>query len=319
MAEAGITSVIDMALEPHALAAMVRAEANGTLTARPRAHRLLPEGQDQTPILEEVSRIAREHRSAWLRVMGVKIVSDGVIDSCTAAMKRPFANRTHPPPIWPPEVLNPTVTAADDMGLQVAIHAVGDAAIHGALDAFERAAKANGSSGRRHRIEHVEYVDAADVPRFGPLGITASMQPVHADPAIREHWAAMLGDDRAGRGYRWADLAESTVLALGTDAPTAPHEALGNLFVATTRRSALRPGLGEQDAQPPLDLEAALRHATIDAAWSCFDEGERGSLEPGKLADLVLLDRDPFSEGPESLLEARVVRTVVGGRVAYEG
>ncbi|MGZ4150258.1 MAG: amidohydrolase [Actinomycetota bacterium] len=319
MARSGITSVIDMALEGHSLEAMARAEANGTLTARLRGHWILGEAEDQTPVVEEVARLARGHASAWLRVVGVKIVSDGVIDSCTAAMLRPFADGTLPPPIWEPEALQAAVRAADAAGLQVAIHAIGDAAVRNALDAFADAARTNGTSGRRHRIEHVEYADVADVPRFGPLGVTASMQPVHADPAIRANWAAMLGDDRAERGYRWADLEAVTLLALGTDAPTAPLEALPNLFVATTRRSALQPGLGEQDAQPSLPLEAALRHMTIDAAWSCFDEDDRGSLEPGKLADLVVLDRDPFTEGPEALLEARVARTVVGGRVVYEG
>ncbi|MGE5226447.1 MAG: amidohydrolase [Planctomycetaceae bacterium] len=319
MARSGITSVIDMALEAHSLDAMTRAEAGGTLTARLRGHWILSEGEDQGSVVQEVARRAREHASAWLRVSGVKIVSDGVIDSCTAAMLRPFADGTLPPPIWPSEPLVAAVRAADAAGLQVAIHAIGDAAIRGGLDAFAEAARTNGTSGRRHRIEHVEYADAADVPRFGPLGVTASMQPVHADPAIRANWAAMLGDDRAERGFRWADLEAVTPLALGTDAPTAPLEALPNLFVAATRRSALQPGLGAADGQPPLPLEAALRHMTIDAAWSCFDEDDRGSLEPGKLADLVVLDRDPFAEGPDSLLEAQVVRTVVGGRVVYEG
>jgi predicted amidohydrolase YtcJ len=318
MARSGITSVVDMALEAHSLDAMARAEADGRLTARLRGHWILTEGEDQGPVVQEVARLAREHASAWLRVVGVKIVSDGVIDSCTAAMLRPFADGSLPPPIWPPEALVPAVRFADAAGLQVAIHAIGDAAIRNALVAFEDAARRNGTTGRRHRVEHIEYADAADVPRFGPLGVTASMQPVHADPAIRANWAAMLGDDRAERGFRWADLEAVTPLALGTDAPTAPLEPLPNLFVAATRRSALQPGLGAADDRPPLPLEAALRHMTIDAAWSCFDEDERGSLEPGKLADLVVLDRDPFAEGPDSLLEARVARTVVGGRVVYE-
>jgi predicted amidohydrolase YtcJ len=319
MARSGITSVIDMALEAHSLDAMARAEADGALTARLRGHWILTESEDQAPVVEEVARLGRAHASSWLRVTGVKVVSDGVIDSCTAAMLRPFADGSLPPPIWPPEALVPAVRAADAARLQVAIHAIGDAAIRHALDAFAEAARTNGTSGRRHRIEHIEYADADDVPRFGPLGVTASMQPVHADPAIRANWAAMLGDDRADHGFRWADLEAVTPLALGTDAPTAPLEALPNLFVAATRRSALQPGLGAADALPPLPLEAALRHMTIDAAWSCFDEGERGSLEPGKLADLVVLDRDPFAEGPDALLEARVARTVVGGRVVYEG
>jgi hypothetical protein len=146
------------------------------------------------------------------------------------------------------------------------------------------------------------------------------MQPVHADPAVRPNWAAMLGDERADRGFAWPELAGSTTLAFGTDAPTAPLEALPNLHVAVTRRSSLEPDAWEpEQAHFALPLDAALRHMTLDAAWSCFDEGERGSLEPGKLADLVVLDRDPFAEGPASLLETHVVRTVVGGRVVHEG
>jgi predicted amidohydrolase YtcJ len=316
LAAAGVTSAIDMALDPSALAAMARAEQAGTLTARLRGHWLLDVDDAEDGIATGAAH-ARTHASPWLRVVGVKIVCDGVIDSCTAAMTKPFANGAWPPPIWSREVLVPAVAAADAAGLQIAIHAIGDAANRLALDAFEEAA-ANGSHGRRHRIEHAEYVDPVDVSRFGVLGVTASMQPAHADPAIRDNWAAMLGDERAALGYRWADLEAHTALVFGTDAPTAPHEALRNLFVATTRRSAIEPGLGEKDDQPAIPLDRALRHATIDAAWSCGDETERGAIRPGMLADLALLDRDPFGGAPDSLLEASVVRTVVGGRVVFE-
>jgi predicted amidohydrolase YtcJ len=249
----------------------------------------------------------------------VKIIADGVIDSCTAAMLWPFAGGAMPPPIWEMDVLDAAVAAADAAGLQIAIHAVGDAAIRCALDAFEAAAMQNGTSGRRHRIEHAELPDPADIPRFGTAGVTASMQPVHADPAIRVNWAAMLGDERRHRGYPWTAFDGLAPLALGTDAPTAPHEALHNLFVAATRRSALDPLLQAPEGEHGLDLETALRAMTIDAAWSCRDEDERGSLEPGKFADLVALDTDPFTDGPEALLEARVIRTVVGGRTVFDG
>ena len=319
MAAAGITSTVDMGLDQGALDTMARAEQQGWLTARLLGHWLLREDEDPVDRVAMVAALAEIQRSAWLRIAGVKVVSDGVIDACTAAMLAPYANGSLPPPIWDMDALRPAVRAADAAGLQVAIHAIGDAAVRTALDAYEDAARENGTAGRRHRIEHIETVDPADVTRFGVLGVTASMQPVHADPAIHENWAAQLGDDRVARGFPWPELAAVTRLALGTDAPTAPLEPLPNLHVAATRRSSLDPGLWPANhPELTLPLEAAVRHATIDAAWSCFDEAERGSLEPGKLADLVVVDRDPFAEGPEALLEAKVLRTIVGGRAVYE-
>jgi len=318
LAAAGVTSVVDMALNVPDLYAMARAERAGTLTARIRAHVLLLPDRDPMTQVEDAAALASRYASPWLSVVGVKIVSDGVIDACTAAMLRPFSNGAHPPAIWEPDILRPAVLAADAAGLQIAIHAIGDRAIRIALDAFEEATREKGATSLRHRIEHIELPDPADISRFGELGVTASMQPVHADPAIRDNWTAMLGDERSTRGFPWTALDASTRLVLGTDAPTAPLEALPNLFIAATRRSALDRSLPAPPGEPTLALEAALRHATIDAAWSCRDEGERGSLEPGKLADFVVLDTDPFHEGPDSLLDARVVRTVVGGRTVFE-
>lgn len=318
LAAAGVTSVIDMALEATALEALVRAADAGGLTARMRAHWHLREDADPLAQIEEAARLAHEHDSPWLSVVGVKIVSDGVIDACTAAMLWPYANGAMPSAIWPADTLTAAVTAADAAGLQVAIHAIGDAAVRSALDAFEAAARVNATSGRRHRIEHIEVPDPADIPRFEALGVTPSMQPVHADPAIRDNWAAMLGDERARRGFPWVELDASSRLALGTDAPTAPLEALPNLFIAATRRSALDPRLPAPPGERPLELDTAIRRMTADAAWSCFDEPHRGSLEPGKLADLIVLDTDPFDDGPEALREANVLRTIVGGRTVHE-
>ena len=318
LAAAGVTSVVDMALTPPDLAAMARAERADGLTARIRAHVLMAPDRDPAPQIEEAAALAARHASPWLSVVGIKIVSDGVIDACTAAMLWPFANGSHPPAIWEPDLLRPTVVAADAAGLQVAIHAIGDRAIRNALDAFEEAAGANGPTDLRHRIEHIELPDPEDIPRFGELNVTASMQPVHADPAIRDNWTAMLGDERSTRGFPWTAIGASTRLVLGTDAPTAPLEALHNLFIASTRRSALDRSIPAPPGEPTIPLDAALRGATIDAAWSCRDERERGSLDPGKLADFVVLDADPFDAGPESLLDATVVRTVVGGRTVFE-
>jgi predicted amidohydrolase YtcJ len=198
------------------------------------------------------------------------------------------------------------------------MHAIGDRAVRLALDAVEHARRANGTAGRRHRIEHIETVATQDVPRFGDLGVTASVQPVHADPAIRDNWAAMLGPDRAERGFPWPELvAGGAPLVLGTDSPTAPFAPLPNLFVAATRRSALDPTLPPAQPQYALVLDDALRAATATAAWSVHEEGVRGRLLPGMLADFAVVHPDVFAADPAALLEASVLLTCVGGRAVH--
>jgi predicted amidohydrolase YtcJ len=316
-AAAGITGVVDMAVDEHGLAAMDRAHRAGDLAVRIVGHWFMERTGDTADHLAQVAtaaRLAREHRSPWLRMTGVKFVVDGVIDGCTAALTAPYSNGALPEPIWDHDTLAPAVAAADAAGLQIAIHAIGDQAVRIALDALQHAVDRNGTRPRRHRIEHLEYVDPVDVPRLAALGITASMQPVHADPAVQDNWRAMLGDSRVERGYAWPEFSEAGArLAFGTDAPTAPHFPLRNLYIAATRRSALDRSLPPNVPRFALPLADALRHATYDAAWSCGAEEERGLLSPGRLADFAVIDRDPFTEGVDSLLEAQVVRTVTGG------
>lgn len=158
-----------------------------------------------------------------------------------------------------------------------------------------------------------------DTVRLAELGVTASMQPVHADPAIRDNWAAMLGDDRAERGFAWPELtAAGARLALGTDAPTAPHPPLPNMFIAATRRSALKPELPALQPRFALPLAEAITHATADSAWACHADEQFGTLRVGLLADFVVLDADPFDADPDTLLRARVLRTVVEGRTVWQ-
>ncbi|GAA5126693.1 amidohydrolase [Haloechinothrix salitolerans] len=314
----GVTTAVDMALDEHNLAALARAERDDRLDLRVIGHWLIHPGVDHGPQIERAAELAREHRSERLRVTGVKFIVDGVIDGCTATMLKSYADGSNADPIWSLDALAPAVAAADAAGLQVALHAIGDGAVRMALDALEHAATVNGPRPRRHRIEHLEYVDPDDVPRLAELGVTASMQPVHADPAIRENWAAMLGDDRAERGFAWPEFSSSGArLAFGTDAPTAPHPPLPNMYIATTRKSALDPG--SPALQPHLAISApdALLHGTADSAWACRAEDVVGRLRAGLLADFVVLDRDPFDSSADTLLRARVLRTVVGGRTVH--
>lgn len=320
----GVTGVVDMAFDELGLAAFRRAaeRRGGRLPIRVVAHWFVANTGDEAANLAQVSRaveLAREADSPWLRVAGVKLVLDGVIDACTAAMRHPYADGSKADPIWPLDALKPVVAAADGAGLQVAMHAIGDAASGIALDALEHAIAVNGARDRRHRLEHLEYVDRADVARLARLGVVASMQPVHADPAIWANWAAMLGDERADRGFPWTEITDAGgVLAFSTDAPTAPHESLPNLYIAATRRSALDGSFPPNHPEYAVPLADAVRHATRDAAYSCREEHVRGRLAPGLAADFAVIDRDPFELGEASLLEARVVRTVVAGRVEYE-
>ncbi|MFD9680055.1 amidohydrolase [Rhodococcus sp. NPDC059969] len=322
--EDGVTGAVDMALGADELAALERAldAGNGTLPLRVAAHWLMTREDNEADNVRQVHQATELHKriqGPWLRIAGIKIIIDGVIDSCTAAMKEPYSNGTNAEPIWDLESLIPVVTAADAAGLQIAMHAIGDEASEIGLTALEYAIAANGDIPRRHRMEHLESITRDNVERLARLGIIASMQPVHADPAIQENWQAMLGDYRVNRAYPWPEFTEAgAILALGSDAPTAPHPPLPNMFIATTRRSAIDPSLAPNLPKYALPLADALAHATRDAAYSCRWEDVTGQLVRGKSADFVVLKQDPFTEGADSLLTTEIAMTVVAGSVRYD-
>lgn len=320
---AGVTGAVDMALGENELAAMLRVadRRGGALPFRIVAHWFVQNTGDEAANLAQVERavqLAATHTDGWPRIVGIKLVLDGVIDACTAAMNRPYADGGNEDPIWTLDEMTPVVTAADAAGLQVAIHAIGDRASDQAIDALARAAQANGTSGRRHRIEHLEYTSPETPRRLAELGITASMQPVHADPAIYDNWVAMLGDERPERSFAWPEYVDAgALLTFSTDAPTAPHEALHNMYVAATRRSALDASYPPNNPHLARPLAESIAHATRDAAASIHEEHRRGRVAPGLLADFAVVDADPFTDGEGALLTAAVVRTVLGGRTVF--
>lgn len=321
-AEAGVTAATDMGLDEAELATMVRAEQAGTLTAHIAGHwRVQPTGdpaQNEVQVARAVE-LAAGHTSEWLRVVGIKVMIDGTVDGCTAAVGHPYSDGSDPDPVWSLDELAPVVAAADAAGLQVAMHAIGDEAVRIAISAVEHAIAVNGPRERRHRIEHLEIVERADIDRLAAIGITASMQPVHADPAIQENWRAMLGDERVDRGFPWPEMTDAGApLVFGTDSPTSPYAPLPNMFIAATRRSALDPSLPANVPAYALPLMTAIEHATRDAAWASRAEGSYGRIAAGLSADFIVLDRDVFAAAPDELLETRVVRTVVAGRTVHE-
>lgn len=320
---AGITGVVEMALEEPALEVMARLHERGELPLRIVAHLIVwrtGNAEEELARVRRATELAAEYPGDRLRVGGIKIIADGTIDNCTAALSKPYANGATPGPIWDAAALDPVVAAADAAGLQVAIHAIGDATITLAVDAIENAMRTNHSSGRRHRIEHLEYARNRDIERMGRLGITASMQPVHVDPAYLDNWKAMLGPERANRGWAWPLYqAAGSTLAFGTDTPTAPYLPLINMYLGSTRKSPGRPETPPLRPDWALTLEQAIVAGTRESAWAAKLDHATGMLRPGLAADLVLLDRDVVAGGPETLLDASVRMTMTAGEIVYAG
>jgi len=318
---AGITSVVEMALEESHLESMLRMDARGELKLRIVGHMIIWRSGNSTEEVALVKRaieLAARHRGDRLRVGGIKIIADGTIDNCTAGLSKPYSNGESSDPIWDAAALNPVVAAADAAGLQVAIHAIGDAAIALAVDAIENAIKVNGSSGQRHRIEHLEYARQEDIERMGKLGITASMQPVHLDPAFLDNWKTLLGPERASQGWAWPLYqAAGSTLAFGTDTPTAPYLPLLNMYLGSTRKSPSRPELPALRPDWALTLEQAIECGTRESAWAARLDHVTGMLRPGLAADLVVLDRDVLSGGPSTLLDANVRLTMMNGEIVH--
>jgi predicted amidohydrolase YtcJ len=319
----GCTGIIDMAMDENAWEAILalREEDGGALPLRIAAHWAIMPGKSeeyrvrQVERAMELNRLYNSRTSPDLRIVGIKIICDGVVDACTAALAEPYTSNAHfEGPIWTPEMLGPVVKKACEAGLQCALHAIGDQAVHNAVNVLEK----YGQPDQRHRIEHLELTSAEDAKRLGKLGITASIQPVHSDPAILRAWPNLLGPERLKRAFAYSDFSDhGAQLAIGTDSPTAPYNALSNLYVATTRQSARQPDARDAPVNPNfrLDLVQAITAATKGAAYSCFAENRVGSLEVGKLADFCVVD---MAWDGGRLLEAQVVETWYEGRKVYE-
>lgn len=315
----GYTGVIELATDAEIWDLLRQVREEQDVPLRFAAHWLITPSKTTAENLAQVDEAIRLHQefnletSPDFRIAGIKIIGDGVIDACTAALRDPYSSTgTTCAPIWTAEMLRPVVKKASDAGLVVAIHAIGDETVKLAVDTLE----SHATRGGRHRIEHLELTRPEDARRLGELGITASIQPVHSDPAILRAWPALLGE-RCSRAFAYSEfLQHGAPLAIGTDAPTAPHLPLSNLYIATTRKSAREPyaGLVAVNEHFRLSLSQALSAATYGSAYACFAEQRVGSLEIGKIADFVILDMDWASE---ALLKAKVVETYFAGKRVF--
>ena len=314
VAERGVTSVVNMGTFDD-LATFERAHRAGTLITRVYA---------VTPIAQwerlRDTIAARGKGDEWVRIGGLKGFVDGSLGSHTAAMFSPFLDSPEDSGFLVESEMDlyNWTDAGDKAGLQLIVHAIGDRAINTQLNIFERVMRENGPRDRRFRIEHAQHLSSGDVPRFGKLGVIPSMQPYHAIDDGR--WAErVIGHERAELTFAFRSLRDAgATLAFGSDWFVAPPTPLEGIYAAVTRRTLDGKNPGGWIPEQKITVEDALRAYTINGAFASFDDGIKGSVERGKLADLVVIDRDITRVAPEEIAGAKVTATIVGGRVVYE-
>ena len=314
VAAQGVTSVHNMGGFDD-LSTFDRAHAAGSLITRIYAVTPISQWQRLRDLVAQ-----RGKGDEWLRIGGLKGFVDGSLGSHTAAMLEPFTDTPADSGflVESERDLHEWALQADRAGLQLLLHAIGDRAIRTQLDIFERVARENGPKDRRFRIEHAQHIAPSDIPRFAQLGVIPSMQPYHAIDDGR--WATgVIGPERSRTTYAFRSLLDAGArIAFGSDWFVAPPTPLEGIYAAVTRRTLDDRNPDGWVPEQKITVEEALRAYTIDAAHGSFDEGTRGSLERGKLADIVVMDRDITTMPGAAIRDARVRFTITGGRVVFE-
>jgi predicted amidohydrolase YtcJ len=310
----GVTSVHNMGTFAD-LTAFERARASGRM--KTRIYAVVPLAS-WAQLRDTVK--ARGRGDEWLHIGGLKGFVDGSLGSHTAAMLQPFTDAPNDTGLFvnTPEHLYEWTSGADKAGLQVIVHAIGDRAIRTQLDIYQRVEREDGPRDRRFRIEHLQHIAPADIPRVAPLGVIASMQPYHAIDDGR--WAEkVIGHERAKTTYAFRSLRDAKVrLAFGSDWFVAPATPIEGIYAAVTRRTLDDKNPGGWIPEQKISVEDALRAYTRGAAYAEFQEKEKGTLAKGMLADFVILDRDLTKIAPETIRDTKIVMTVVGGKPVYE-
>ena len=256
----------------------------------------------------------------WLRIGALKTFMDGSLGSHTAAFFEPYADAPNDTGLLltQPEKLNYLISRADKAGLQIITHAIGNRAINIVLNIYERVARKNGRRDRRFRIEHVQHIIPSDIPRFHKLGIIASMQPYQL--IDDGQWAEkVIGSDRLKTSFAFHSLLNAkTHIIFGSDWYVEPPIPLDGIYAAVTRQTLDGKNPDGWISEQKISVEEALKCYTINPAYATFEEKLKGSLEPGKLADFVIINKDIINIPPEEIRNAHVMITVVDGKIVYE-
>jgi predicted amidohydrolase YtcJ len=319
----GVTSVQDIGVDRGDFELYDEVRRAGDLNVRVYAAPALGAGKVESEI-EQLVAIRKQYPDDPLFKTGaLTLALDGELSSHTAALLEPYEDRPGAGDTSiEPDALNRTVRLLDAAGWQIMIDAAGDRAIRMALDAYAHAIRSNPSPprDRRHRVEHVEIPDAADIGRFKTIGVIASIQPFHGtpEPARAEEWSASIGAERVLRAWALRSLSTSGArLVFGSDWPAAPLMPMLAVHTAVTRTTA--DGLPEDgwNSAERINLKAALDAYTSGAAYASFDEQRKGSIKAGMLADLTVLSTDIFAARPPELATAGVEMTIFDGRIVY--
>lgn len=319
--EMGVTSVNDMNdASNFASSFEVYQELNkrGELTVRIYFYlpidkiNLMKEFRFKTPVGDE-----------FLTIGGLKGFVDGGVGASTAYFFEPYSDNPSSAGLlatqmFPEGIMNQRLKEADSNNMQVAIHAIGDRANAIILDMFSEINKLNGPRDRRWRIEHAQHLRPADIKRFSQLGVIASVQPYHAVDDGR--WLEKrIGSERCATAYAFKSLLDSgAVLAFGSDWPVAPLSPIIGIQAAVTRQTIDGKNPDGWHPEQKISLAEAIKAYTLNAAYAQFADHIKGSLEPGKLADLIVLDKNLFEIPPDKIQETKVIMTVLGGRIIYD-
>jgi predicted amidohydrolase YtcJ len=316
----GIVGLQEASADSDILVAYRTLDQRGTLDARVVASIYVdpPAGVRQIP---RMIRLRTQFDGKRLRVRGAKIFADGVLESHTAALLEPYTDtHTRGPANLSAAALDTLVTALDKEGFQIHVHAIGDRAVHMALDAIEAAQRANGAHDARDHIAHLEMIDTLDLPRFRSLGVFANFQALWAfrDSYIRDLTEPIIGPERSTRLYPLGSVAAAggTIVG-GSDWGVSSLNPLEAIEVGAMRCDPSAPVCKTWLPREKVSLNRMIAAYTIEGARLAFDERETGSITVGKAADLVVLDRDLFAIPPEQIARAHVLLTLLDGHDVY--
>jgi predicted amidohydrolase YtcJ len=316
-ASLGVTSVQHMSAEYEDVEVFEELAERGELTARIYAAPSITGWQDLAKI-----GIRHAFGSPWLRIGALKSFADGSLGSTTAYFFQPYTDAPQTRGLLGSEMqplskMQERMTGADAAGLQLCTHAIGDEAISITLDLYQKLTDQNGERDRRLRIEHAQHMAVTDFDRFARLHVIASVQPYHAIDDGR--WAERrIGPERIKTTYAFRTFLDHGVrLALGTDWTVAPLNPMLTIYAAVTRATLDGKNPNGWVPEQKLSVKEAVEAYTMGSAFAEFQDKEKGSITPGKLADLVVLSDDIFSIDPKAIRDVQVENTIVGGKVVY--
>jgi len=270
---------------------------------------------------DKCEKLRKKYTGPYVRFGLLKAFADGSLGARSAALFEPYSDNPSTKGLlqYSQDEINALVAEADKRGFQMGIHAIGTRANYMILNAYEFAQKVNGKRDSRHRIEHAQVLVRDEIPRFKELGVIASMQPFHCIDDM--HWAEkFIGPRRCRYAYAWKSLMNSGAdIAFGTDWPIAPLNPLVSIYAAVTRRDTTGYPTKGWFPQERLTVKEAILNYTRGSAYAEFMEKEKGVLKEGMFADIVILDKNIMKIPPEEILKTRVVYTIVGGKIVYEG